>query len=852
LKKTSSEWRASFTAMLKETARSRLDRLTFLSRAALLIERLIRVLAPALIVLSFFVALSWTGLWLGANSVARLAGAAVFIGLLVAAAFWPLRRFKFPSAAEARAALDAQSSDSPAATLADVLANGGDPRTRNLWRLHLRHAERNAATLRPVRPEPKLWSLDRYAFGALAVLTLCASAFVAGPEKYARFAAAFDWRLSAAASAPSRIDAWIDPPAYTGKPPIVLPLNPNQPAIVAPVNSTVVVRTTGDTNLRIETQGGLAAAAIEPGAASDQRRFTLGGDGALRLSRGTLEIAAISLHSLPDAPPTIEPLEPPQPNLRGSFTLAYRIDDDYGVRDAEVDAQPVAEGPAAEGHVLIGPPKGPLELAAAPGGLGEARSTLDWSDSPYAGARVDLILRARDEGGNEGQAIVSSFMLPQKNFSNPLARALAEQRRVLALDSGKKDKVLTAIDGLMIAPELFTPKMSVYLGLRFAHAALRHARSDADLVAVADFLWNMALQIEEGDASQAQRDLRSAQKALRDALNRGASPEEIAKLTQQLQKAMEAFLAEMAKNAAQNSRSSENDTEDDRTVTPKDFQSMLDQLSEAAANGDKEAAMELLDRMQDMLENLRSAEKSHGSSQAARNRKAMRDIDKLMREQQKLRDDTFAHERDAEPEPDAQTPKRGGGDERNAPKPPGAGRQGAGPPQDSQGAETPGKNNSGGESGGGQLGQRQKQLRDQLEGLQKRAAPPGAEAPKGLGEAAEAMGQAERALRKGDDGAAMDAQARALEGLRKGAAEMAAQARQGSPGDNEGQPDESGGGMHGQKGEGPFGQADRRTNIDATAAQKARKVLEELRKRLSDPDRAREELDYLERLIKPD
>jgi hypothetical protein len=143
-------------------------------------------------------------------------------------------------------------------------------------------------------------------------------------------------------------------------------------------------------------------------------------------------------------------------------------------------------------------------------------------------------------------------------------------------------------------------------------------------------------------------------------------------------------------------------------------------------------------------------------------------------------------------------------------------------------------------------------LRDQLESLQQRAAPPGGEAPKGLGEADEAMKQAEQALREGDDDGAMEAQGRALEGLRKGAGEMSAQARQGSPGDNEGQPDEKDGGMRGQNGEGPFGQASRRNNVDATAAQKARKVLEELRRRLADPNRARDELDYLERLIKPD
>ena len=101
----------------------------------------------------------------------------------------------------------------------------------------------------------------------------------------------------------------------------------------------------------------------------------------------------------------------------------------------------------------------------------------------------------------------------------------------------------------MIAPEIFTPDPKVYLGLRFAHDSLRHARSDTELVAVVDFLWEMALQIEDGDASQAERDLRAAEKALRDALKNGAPPEQIAKLTEQLQKALEQYLKAMEAEA---------------------------------------------------------------------------------------------------------------------------------------------------------------------------------------------------------------------------------------------------------------------------------------------------------------
>ena len=51
-----------------------------------------------------------------------------------------------------------------------------------------------------------------------------AAAVTAGPELYGRFAAAFDWRGgdAAAAAAASRIDAWIDPPPYAGRPPVVI------------------------------------------------------------------------------------------------------------------------------------------------------------------------------------------------------------------------------------------------------------------------------------------------------------------------------------------------------------------------------------------------------------------------------------------------------------------------------------------------------------------------------------------------------------------------------------------------------------------------------------------------------
>ena len=96
---------------------------------------------------------------------------------------------------------------------------------------------------------PRLVERDRYALRAGALLLLVAAGFVAGPDKDGRLAAAFDWRSDTSVTRLTRIDAWIDPPPYTGKPPLVL-LGANaapegEAPISAPVGSMVVVRAAG-------------------------------------------------------------------------------------------------------------------------------------------------------------------------------------------------------------------------------------------------------------------------------------------------------------------------------------------------------------------------------------------------------------------------------------------------------------------------------------------------------------------------------------------------------------------------------------------------------------------------------
>ncbi len=163
-----------------------------------------------------------------------------------------------------------------------------------------------------------------------------------------------------------------------------------------------------------------------------------------------------------------------------------------------------------------------LRFPSGPGGRGDATTTADLSENAWAGARVTMTLHARDEGGNEGASEPIEILLPQRPFVKPLARALVEQRRNLVLAPDARARVETSLEALTIAPEHFGTNAGIYLGLHSALYRLKRARTDPELLGVADYLWEMALRIEDGDLSDAERDLRAAQQQLREALQRGA------------------------------------------------------------------------------------------------------------------------------------------------------------------------------------------------------------------------------------------------------------------------------------------------------------------------------------------
>ncbi len=80
----------------------------------------------------------------------------------------------------------------------------------------------------------------------------------------------------------------------------------------------------------------------------------------------------------------------------------------------------------------------PRAARRMPAATTDTKTLVDLTDSPWSGARVRYHIVVKDEAGQEGRTPDTEITLPARPFRDPLARALAEERRrlVTAPDSG--------------------------------------------------------------------------------------------------------------------------------------------------------------------------------------------------------------------------------------------------------------------------------------------------------------------------------------------------------------------------------------------------------------------------------
>jgi uncharacterized protein (TIGR02302 family) len=804
-----------------------------LARAALLWERVWPACWLPLAILGLFLVLALFGLLpllpgLIHGAVLLAFGAAFLVAL--ARAF---RGLALPDGDTARRRIERASrmQHRPLQALADRPSAALDPLAAGLWEAHRRRMAAAARRLRIGLPAAGLAARDPWGVRAVLAILLLLAAIDAGGDWRERLLRAVTPSIEDSAPAvAASLDIWVTPPEYTGLPPQFLRPD-NGRTIRVPIGSILLA----------QVHGGDAAPrlAIDAQATNfetiDKRDFraqtTLKTGKRIEVSQAGVVLGAWPIEIIPDNPPSVAFAKPPEPTVRQALRIDYQASDDYGVESVKAVIR--REGGKASDNIELELPLPGLHLKQA-----RATSYHDLTANPWAGLPVEIRLVAADALGQTGESAPVRMKLPERVFHNPVARAIIDQRKELVKDPNSRLAVAEILGDLQSRPNLYRDDTLVFLALRVAQERLRLHQDAASIGQVEQLLWDTALRVEDGGASLAENELRRIERQLQEALARNAPDQEIDRLMNELRQALDRYLQALAQNMMRHPEQNQQLTDpSQQMLTGRDLEGMLDRARELAKSGERDQARQLLSELQNMLENLRTARPGQGAQQRANEaQQMMRGMRELMQRQQQLLDRSFRAQQQAE---QGQTGSPGDqGDARQQ----GGGQQGA--------------NADLGDAAG-----QQEALRRALGEMMRRMGDGFGDIPDPLGRAERAMHDAVQALHNGRPGDAIGPQSDALDQLQQAAREFAQQMQQrlgNALGLGDARGGESGFGQRRDGVErdplgrpianGAYDQGDVKIP-DNNTMQKARDILDELRRRAGERERPQIELDYIDRLL---
>jgi uncharacterized protein (TIGR02302 family) len=752
-----------------------------------------------------------------------------------------VRALHWPSRHEALARIERDSGlpHRPLRALEEGLAaGGGDPLAEALWERHRRRLLGLLAAVRVRTPRSLLPVIDRWALRAALLLALVLGLVEAGDDAGRRLAGAFVPAFAAPRTAPAAsFEFWVAPPAYTRIAPYRLELvGESHPSTVeVPAGSEFVAQV----HHAPEAGRGFVLAAGEReldfapmGGESAEARFVVEKDAEVVVRQGDAEHVRLTLLVRPDQPPTVSFLWPPEVTARRTLDIRFEAEDDYAVAEVALRIVPpeVGDEPGGEieRRVLLRAGRDPQRL--------DGRSFLDVTAHPRAGLPVVLQLEARDSRGQTGVSGELEMVLPERIFTHPLAQAVIGQRKALVDRPDRWALVAVRLQQLAASGQAVELGTTVPLALYVAASRLVRDRTPEARRAVVDLLWELALLIEEGGLSLAERELRQLQEQLQQALAENAPDEELQRLLDQLEAALERYLDELARRAmeqlAEQLRRGEQPTavpmDPSRLVDREQLRELLERARELAQSGMRDAARELLAQLQQLLENLQA-----GMPQPMQQRpgeQELSDLQRMIQLQQQLLERSFEMDRAMRNGMPQQGPTRPGEE---------------GDPQQRQGLPQAAE----------QAAAEQEALRRALGELMRRLGEAGLDLPRALGNAELQMRAAHDALRRGRPGEATDPQTRALDQMRQAGQALLEQMREQmaqQPG-----PGQLPAGFQ-RPGRDPLGRATRNEGGFQTEGVqipedydlgRARGVLEELYRRSGDRRRPAYELDYYDRLL---
>ena len=863
----------------------RANGLTRTARLRLFWERYAPVFALAALFTGLFAIGSFSGIWERIGDPWRLISLIVALYFLIRATL-RARQVKMPSRSDARRRVEFDSGvkHRPLDVLEDKPVTGHD-----LWPEHYQSARAKAETLKPAKGRPALAPLDKYYVRYILPCAVGLAMLAGAGDNFERLKRSLSPSWQAGISQNNvTFDAWVDPPDYTGRPPIYFK---DKTTVRVPAGSELVARMSGTrdaTRLKITGKHRSRYLPLERlGPKSFEARTIIDEKSTARWRVGTLEKRWV-ISAAPDRIPQVSIDLAPEADKRDRLAFAYSLEDDYGVVDLVLQMRLLSDDPDAPDIIENVPV--PISGGAVRK-TSMAKAALDLTKHKWAGRKVVGRLIAKDGIGQTNQTPEYFFTVPDKIFVEPLSKAVMEQRSlVLAgqaaygplprltrkewtnrptfdtdqpqwhLDRAPESlqRAAELIDAITDSPEGLYRDPAVYMGLKNVLYRLKYAEGQEELAGIPEDLWSIAIRAEFGVLGTALEEMREAEAALRDGMARRAPQREIDALFERYNEAVDRYMEELMDQATVSDEPGGSGGDAQNTD---EIQKLLDAIEEANRQGDTEGARRALAQLAELLENMQiQLTQGEGGSgdgppqegeMSEEMKEALEDLADLLGEQRELKDQT------------EQSQNESGSEGSDGQPSPGEEQQ-------------PGEDNDRSGSGGAdiltpqELAEQQRALQESLDGLVE-AIPEeglagggqdedgenggggeeGQDPAQDLADAETAMDGARRALENGDLPGAAQGQQDAIDALRRAGRGLAEQVMDGR-GDgeeaNSAETDDTD----------PLGRSNNgRPNEDSEAdleqkdnATRSRELLEELRRRASEQEREELEREYLERLLK--
>ncbi len=667
-----------------DTLITRITRLSYIARAQLIWERYAPVLALGLAFTLGFLTLSFAGVWQYLGDPWRGLSLIIALGFLSRAA-WNAQKLELPSQNEAMRRIEHDSglkhrpldviSDRPALNAHEGAA----------WARHMTAARQSAD--RAERPilRAVLAPKDRYylRFILPALLGVALLFGLGDNRERLRHAVSPVWQYGMSTKNVS-FEAWIDPPAYTGRPPIYFKTNQ---FVDVPEGSILVTRVNGlktVPRLKLALKGRtryISPTQLGPRLFETRQTITKSGTAQYRLGRKT---QLWGLTVIPDRVPIISVDEPPSADKRDRLVVTYSLNDDYGLEDLQLVMQRL-DGSDHPLSVTMPFSKGQRKA-------NKSKLSIDLTKHIWAGRKVSGYLKAVDGYGHSAQSETVYFTVPDKIFVEPLAKAVMENRQLMlsAIDSDyqgpprltRKDvqnfpifdqyeprfrltraapniqKAAELLDIITDSPAGYFEDPALFIGLNFIKSQIKYADETSDITDIPEELWKVAIRAEFGTLGSALEEMREAQRALREAISRRARQREINTLFDRYNGAVDNYLEELRKKALEKPQDGESGNDGGGQGTNQDeIQALLKAIEEANKIGDVDSARRALAKLAELLENLEinlqpGGGGSGGDPQQGEISEELQDsleeLAELLGEQRELKSETERSEREAQ------------------------------------------------------------------------------------------------------------------------------------------------------------------------------------------------------------